>query len=512
MKTLVKFLSFVFFLSIAIAALFQLTTQPRALAQTRLAENATLATEPVLNPEDVNILAALNEQTKKLVNSVIPSVVSIEGSSNRRQLANEQILRYFFGNQLPPMPKAMSLGSGVIVSKQGHILTNFHVIGGADRVEVSLNDGRKTTAALVGGDERLDLAVLKINLPNLKPLPLGDSDKAETGERVFAIGNPFGVLTETVTDGIISAKSRTGMSEFVDFIQTNAVINPGNSGGPLVNIRGEIIGINTQILGDRTGSWQGYGFAIPSNTAKVALQQILAKGRIARGYLGVVTADLDRLPPDARAQLGIRAPNGAILRDVEADSPASDAGLEQFDVVTEIDGKPIKSSGDLVRSISLNEPGKVVTLKIERRGTRMEVPVRLGDFSTRSRVAGPPLQPRQGTMPPAPPLPNGGGQSPTPLRERQAPLAGIETTPLTQDKLLALNLPPDTRGVVIQSIAPNAPSQDILRPGDVIETIQNQPIQSAEEFEQAAEASQPGKRVVLGIVRDGERMFIPLST
>ncbi len=508
MKTLVKFLSFVFVLSVAIAGLFQFTTKPQALAQARLGENATLAKEPVLNPDDVNILVALNEQTKKLVRSVIPSVVSIEGTSTRRQLANEEFLRYLFGNQLPPMPRAMSLGSGVIVSKQGHILTNFHVIGGADRVEVSLNDGRKATATLVGGDERLDLAVLKINLPNLTPLPLGDSDKAETGERVFAIGNPFGVLTETVTDGIISAKSRTGMSEFVEFIQTNAVINPGNSGGPLVNVRGEVIGINTQILGDRTGSWQGYGFAIPSNTAKLALEQILAKGRIARGYLGVVVADLERLSPDARAQLRVRAREGAILGEVENDSPASDAGLEQYDIVTEIDGKPIKSSGDLVRSISLNEPGNVVTLKIERRGTPMEVRVRLGDLSTRSRVAGPPVQQQPSPLPSGPPPPGVGGQG----RDRQAPLEGITVSPLTQDKILALNLPADTRGVVIQSIAPDAPAQDILRPGDVIETIQNQPVQSAEEFERAAQASRPGGRVVLGIVRDGERTFIPLST
>ncbi len=505
MKNLFKFLLIVFVFSIGIATLFQLT-KPSAFAQGgRVPEKATLAEKPPVDLSNVNILAALNDQTKKLLNAVIPSVVRIEGTSRRQISRQEEMYYYFFGGRIPPTTRrATSLGSGFIVSREGHILTNYHVIGGVDRVDVSLNDGRQATAVLVGGDERIDVAVLKIDLPNLTPLPLGDSDLSETGERVFAIGNPFGVLTETVTDGIISAKSRKGMSEFVEFIQTNAVINPGNSGGPLVNIQGEVIGINTQILGDRTGSWQGYGFAIPSNTVKEALNEILTSGRVQRGYLGVSVGSVSDVTPEYIQQLGIRTKEGAIIGAVELDSPAADAQLQEYDVITAIDGKKIVDSSELIRTISGIMPGTEVTLRIERQGRELDVRARLGDFSTRSRVAGR-LQSRPSPVPAPPPAPSQG-------QNRQGPLSGLSVMPLTQDKAVALNLPNDARGVVIQSIAPAAPAEGILRPGDVVETIQNQPVTSPLDFEQMARAVGPGKRVVLGIIRDGQRTFIPLST
>ncbi len=398
MYNLFKFLFFVAVLSAGIGTLFRLT-ESDALAQagdqdrqTQTPEQATLATKPLLSGGSVDVLAAVNEQTKRLVNEVVPSVVTITSTASpaarpmRGQIPDE-FYRYFFGGRPPAQqPMFRALGSGFVVSSEGHILTNFHVINGADRVEVAFSDGRETTARLIGGDERLDIAVLKVDSPGVKPLPLGDSDDAQPGEIVYAVGNPFGLM-ETVTDGIISAKSRTASDGLVEFIQTNAVINQGNSGGPLLNIRGEVIGINTQIIANMAGSWQGYGFAIPSNTAKRALDQILSGGRVQQGYLGVNIGDVEDLPESQRVQFGIQAKSGAIIAAVRPNSPAASAGLKEYDVVVAFEGQPINDSGSLVRAVSNAAPGTEVTLTVERAGRTMEMKVLLGDYALSNQSA-----------------------------------------------------------------------------------------------------------------------------
>src|SRR5215467_7063269 len=300
MKNLAKFLLFVLLLSAGISLLYDYRLKHGSLkfASGRAPEKYTFASEPAVNSKQVPSLESLNEERRALVKSVIPSVVAVKTSTKviRREYGMDPF-DFFFPNQRRfrnPRDEELvqnSLGSGVIVTNEGHIITNNHVVTDrqgrpVDQIEVQLADGRTKQARLVGADEQVDLAVLKIDEPGLKPLKLADSDMVQPGDFVLAIGNPLG-FEETVTDGIISSKGRPNRSDFfADLLQTSAAINPGNSGGPLINIRGEVIGINTAII-SRSGGSQGIGFAIPSNTVRTALESLLKQGRIIRGYLGI---------------------------------------------------------------------------------------------------------------------------------------------------------------------------------------------------------------------------------
>ncbi|MFQ3577938.1 MAG: trypsin-like peptidase domain-containing protein, partial [Verrucomicrobiia bacterium] len=404
MKNLLKFLFVLMVLSAGVGYVYRQTVggsaAPQGRAQMaeprRVPEVATLAHQSRVDPRDTDVLAAFNRQVTTLVSKVVPSVVTVTTLRNlaprRARTLEEEFFFQFFGPG--PNARQTSLGSGFIVSEEGHILTNNHVVAGVDQIKVQLNDGREATARMVGNDRRLDLAVLKIDLPDLQPLPLGNSDEVAVGELVFAIGNPLG-LEETVTDGIISAKGRRISDDSgVDYIQTNAVINPGNSGGPLVNVLGEVIGINTQIIANRAGSWQGYGFAIPANTVRIALQQLLERGRIERGFLGVQVATLDSA---VAQQLGVRSQRGAIILSIVADSPAQAAGLQQGDIILELNKERIATSMDLINRIASLAPGTEVTLKIERNDQQKEVAVTLALFpedETALSVA-PPMPPNQ---------------------------------------------------------------------------------------------------------------------
>ena len=298
MKNLVKFLGFVALLSIAISALYDYRLRHGGLnlLSPRTPEKYTLASTPTVDPKNVASLDALNRERRALISGVIPSVVAVK-TSKKIGVRRDQSLdpfEFFFRNQRPfrnPHDEAMvqnSLGSGVIVTNEGHIITNNHVVDQVDEIEVQLSDGRTKKARLVGADSQVDLAVLKIEEPGVKPLKLADSDTVQAGDFVLAIGNPFG-FEETVTDGIISSKGRPNRADaFGDLLQTNAAINPGNSGGPLINLRGEVVGINTAII-SRSGGSQGIGFAIPSNNVRTALESLLKQGRIIRGYLGIQT-------------------------------------------------------------------------------------------------------------------------------------------------------------------------------------------------------------------------------
>src|SRR5213076_2383436 len=306
MKNLAKFLLFVLLVSPGISLLYdyRLKRENLDLLPRRASENYTFASEAAINPKQVASLEALNQERRGLVKSVIPSVVAVKTSKKigiRRQYGLDPFEFFFQGRRQFRSPRdetlvQNSLGSGVIVTNEGHIITNSHVVtdqegNQVDQIEVQLSDGQTKKARLVGADSEVDLAVLKIDDPNVKPLKLADSDMVQPGDFVLAIGNPFG-FEETVTDGIISSKMRPNRTDgFGDLLQTNAAINPGNSGGPLVNLRGEVIGINTAIA-STTGGSQGVGFAIPSNTVRTALESLLKQGRIIRGYLGIQTRAL----------------------------------------------------------------------------------------------------------------------------------------------------------------------------------------------------------------------------
>ena len=326
MKNFFKFLLFVILLSAGISALYDYRLKHGGLPlRERLApEKYTLATTSNINPKEVSTLEALSRERRALVSSVIPSVVSVKTSRKvavRRQYGLDP---FEFFNQNPrqfrnPNDQALvqnSLGSGVIVSNEGHIITNNHVVDQVDEIEVQLSDGRTKKARLVGADARADLAVLKVDEAGLKPLKLGDSDLVQAGDSVLAVGNPFG-FEETVTDGIISSKGRPNRADgFGDFLQTNAAINPGNSGGPLINLSGEVIGINTAII-SRSGGSQGIGFAIPSNTVRMALESLLKQGRIIRGYLGIQARQSQSGQVDDTTE-------GVVIDDVIPGSPAAE--------------------------------------------------------------------------------------------------------------------------------------------------------------------------------------------
>src|SRR5213595_2293639 len=376
MKNLAKFFLFVLLISAGISVLYdyRLKHGTLNLASARTPEKYTLATSPNVDPKQVASLEGLNRERRALVSSVIPSVVAVKTSKKiniRRQYGLDPF-EFFFRNQQRqfrnPNDEALvqnALGSGVIVTNEGHIITNNHVVDQVDEIEVQLSDGRTKKARLVGADSQVDLAVLKIDDPGVKPLKLADSDMVQAGDFVLAIGNPFG-FEETVTDGIISSKGRPNRTDaFGDLLQTNAAINPGNSGGPLINLRGEVIGINTAII-SRSGGSQGIGFAIPSNTVKMAIESLLKQGRIIRGYLGIYSNALQPGQNSADSE-------GVVVDDVLPGSPAAQAKLQKGDVSRKFNGHEIKNFPALRSLVAQAQLNKNVELEIARDGKPLKV-------------------------------------------------------------------------------------------------------------------------------------------
>src|SRR6202140_1442472 len=377
MKNLLKFFAFVALLSLAISALYDYRLKKGGLStlQRTTPEKYTLASSPNVDPKQVASLEALNRERRALVSAVVPSVVAVKTNKKIAIERQNQLdpFGFFFrrprGFQSPnddPLGQN-SLGSGVIVTNEGHIITNTPVVDQVDEIEVQLSDGRTEKARLIGSDEQVDLAVLKIDTPGVKPLKLADSDTVQAGDFVLAIGNPFG-FDETVTDGIISSKGRPNRTDaFGDLLQTNAAINPGNSGGPLINLRGEVIGINVAII-SRSGGSQGIGFAIPSNTVRTALESLLKKGRIIRGYLGIQM----RVPRAGQPALSRGEP--VVVDEIVPGSPAEEAHFQKGDVIKKFDGHEVKSFTDLRNLVSQADLNKKVELEIVRAGKTMTVP------------------------------------------------------------------------------------------------------------------------------------------
>ena len=503
MKNLAKFLLFVLLVSAGISLLYdyRLKHGKLDLPSARTPEKYSLASTPSLDSKEVASLEALNRERRTLVNSVIPSVVAVKTSKKigvRRQYGMDPF-EFFFPNQRRsrnPNDEALvqnALGSGVIVTNEGHIITNNHVVDQVDEIEVQLSDGRTKKARLVGADSEVDLAVLKIDDPGVKPLKLADSDTVQAGDFVLAIGNPFG-FEETVTDGIISSKGRPNRSDFFgELLQTNAAINPGNSGGPLINLRGEVVGINTAII-SRSGGSQGIGFAIPSNTVHTALESLLKQGRIIRGYLGIQTRGVQPGQSNADSE-------GVIVEEVVPGSPAAQAQLQRGDIISKFNGHDIKNIYALRSMLAQTELNKNVELEIVRAGKPMKVTTQIKEQPVDYQTSGVMPRPNQ-PQPQVPGQPNDQGST-------GSPLASIHVDELTPEVARQLDLPNNARGVVVTSVDPDSGVAE-LQKGDVIEEINQQPVTSVSDYKKIVGSIDPSQPQVLSVCRHRVRSFLVL--
>jgi len=369
--------------------------------------------------------------------------------------------------------KQRSLGSGFIIDRSGTILTNNHVVENADEIVVRLSNQKEFKATVVGRDSKTDVAVIKIEAgEELNAVTLGDSDKLEVGEWVMAIGNPFG-LENTITAGIVSGKSRfIGQGSYDDFIQTDAAINPGNSGGPLVNVRGEVVGINSAIF-SRTGGNIGIGFAIPINLVKELLPQLREKGKVVRGWLGVY---IQKVTPEIAESLGVPDPQGALVADLMRDSPAAKGGLQVGDVIVEFDGQPINESNDLPLLVARTTVGKKVKVKIIRRGDEKMLTVEVGELKDEEVAAS----------------------------SGKAEDFGLSVQNLTPEIAESIGVDPETRGVVVVGVEPGSAADEAgLRRGDVVLEVNREPVETLAAYKKALENA-AGKKNLLFLVRRGD--------
>jgi serine protease Do len=505
MKNLAKFLLFVLLLSAGISLLYDYRLKHGGLRfpSGGKPEKYTFASEPAVNPKQVVSLEALSQERRALVKSVIPAVVAVKTSKKVvRQGYGVDPFEFFFGNprgpRRNPRDEALvqnSLGSGVIVTNEGHIITNTHVVDQVDQIEVQLSDGRTKTARLIGADSQLDLAVLKIDDPGVKPLVLADSDSVQPGDSVLAIGNPFG-LQETVTDGIISWKGEPNSTDLRgDLLQTNAAINPGNSGGPLINVRGEVVGINEQIVSSSGGS-QGIGFAIPSNTVRMVLESVLKHGRIIRGYLGIQTGASQRGAGGADADS-----EGVTVGEVLTGSPAEQAGLQPGDVILKFDGRDVKNFRALRTLVAGAPLDKQVDVQIVRNGKPLTVKTQIKEQPVDYESAR--VLPRRNQPQTQAP------QEPNDQETVDRPLASIHVDELTPERVRQLDLPPNVQGVLVTDVAPDSGVAE-LQKGDVIEEINQQPVTSVSEYKKIAGSVDTDQPQVLSVCRHRTRSFLVL--
>jgi serine protease Do len=505
MKNLLKFLLLVLVLSAGVSLLYdyQLRHGRLNLTDRSMPEKYTLAESPAVDSKQIASLVSLSNERRKLVAGVIPSVVSVKTSKRiQRPQYGLNPFDFFRGNYRQfrgPADEALiqnSLGSGVIVTKEGHIMTNNHVVDQVDEIEVVLSDGRTRKARLIGADKELDLAVLKVDEPGVKPLKLGDSDAMQAGDFVLAVGNPFG-FDETVTDGIISSKGRPNRVDgFSDYLQTNAAINPGNSGGPLINLRGEVIGINTAIISGSGGS-QGIGFAIPSNTVAMALESLLTKGRIIRGYLGIETTGTQP------GQINARDESGVSVVAVVPNSPAADAQIQRGDVIQKFNGHEVRNFAELRRLVSQTELDKKVDVQVARNGKPVTLSAKIKEEPPNYGLARavPPDAP--GQRAPSPDEPD----AEAPEQPDGSVIDSIEVRELTPQLAQRLGVPGDVRGVVVAQVGSEIGGGQ-LRAGDVIEAINQEPVSSVQDYQQAIQSLDPSQPLVLSVCRQRSRSFV----
>jgi serine protease Do len=437
-----------------------------------------------------------------VVKKVTPAVVKVFTTSKVHNATfnsppeTDDFFRRFFGDDFDnrpqgrnnrrsfSVPKQQGIGSGVVVTKDGYILTNNHVVDGADEVKVALQDGREFTAKVVGRDPKSDVAVIKIDAKDLPAIQMADSDKVEVGDVVLAVGNPFGI-GQTVTTGIVSATGRGGTLglDYEDFIQTDAAINPGNSGGALVDAEGRLIGINTAIL-SRSGGNQGIGFAIPANLAKDVMTSLVRDGKVTRGYAGMWIQDVT---PALAQEFNLKEHNGALISDVAPKSPAEKAGFKNGDVVTEYNGKLVTDSRHLKLSVARTQPGETATVKVIRDGKSETLTLKVKELPGTEDVA------KSGKA-----LEN----------DDNGTLNGVTVGDLDQQSRRQFNLPGSVNGVVVTDVAPDSAAAEAgLKPGDVIQEINRKPVKTAEEAVKMTEKTD-AKKTLLRVWSGGGSRYV----
>src|SRR3984893_344666 len=461
----------------------------------RAEEQFVLAAGRGLAGPDIDMLESENKAYERIIQASTPAIVYIRTEhvmkADQSPMFMDPTLRQFFGLPSGPIPREQrqhALGTGVVFEPNGYIVTNNHVIDHANSVEVMLTDKRVFKAKVVGADPDTDVAVLKIEAKSLATVSFGDSATLHVGDTVMAFGNPFG-LSFTVTRGTVSAlgRSQLDIEPVQDFIQTDAAINPGNSGGALVDVRGQVVGINTAILSPNAGLGEGgsvgIGFAIPINMAKRTIEALIKTGKVTRGYLGVTVGPVT---PELAQQFRVPDTGGALVQDVTRGGPADKAGLKPGDVIRKYDGRTISESSDLLAMAANTNPGTPVTLEILRNGQPLSTKVTLAPRPSELGYTG------ELRKPPA----NGA-------------LRGIAVQPLTRGIRQQLGLPPDVHGVVVTNVDPDSPAAQYLEQGDVILSINRQEVNSVADFNKLA-AEAKGK-TLLRILHEGQPVFVVIS-
>jgi len=453
----------------------------------------------VLAQPDIQAAKELSSAFSQVAKEAMPAVVSIRvektveasapmmgpgspfGSQDPSRQFQDDFLRRFFGGNLPQKFHQMGQGSGFIISKDGYILTNNHVVGDADKITVELQDGRKfDNARLVGTDSDSEVAVIKIEGTDFSVLRMGDADKLQIADWVIAVGNPFG-LAETVTVGVVSALGRDiRLAEYNDFIQTDAAINPGNSGGPLINLDGQAIGISTAIF-SQSGGYMGIGFAIPINMAKAISKQLIETGKVTRGYLGVMIQDVT---PELARSFGLEKAQGALISEVTEDSPAQAAGLKQGDIILKMDGEDVETSNVLKNEVAMLAPGTKVRLEIFRDGKRKELTVKTGERPASMSKLGEATQ-SKGRL-------------------------GMQLQNLTRDlaKHFGYGL---GEGVIVTQVLPGSPADSVgIQPPDLIVSVDQKEVKSVSEFEKAIQAGSKNKKALVLVKHGGHSRYVVL--
>lgn len=449
------------------------------------------AQEVSISKESVDVLSRIDRAMAELTAAAKPAVVNI---SSQRTVTTQPIpnpffddplFRNFFGDQFnknnkPQKYKQMGLGSGVIVGKEGYIITNNHVVQESDEIMVKLSDKRQFKGKVIGADPRTDLAVVKINAHNLPVLSLGDSDKLKVGEKVIAIGNPFG-LNQTVTSGIISAIGRAdvGIADYEDFIQTDAAINPGNSGGALVNVKGELVGINTAIA-TTSGGYQGVGFAIPSNMVRVVMESLIKRGKVIRGWLGV---SIQPMTSVLAKQFGLKSEKGILVSDVMEDGPAQKAGIKRGDIILEYGGNEVNDISQFRNIIAIAKPGEEVNIKVLHEGKEETLHVVIGEMPAKLPAA---------------------------AVETNNGFIGIHVQSITADQKRMMGIPVSIKGVLVVGVDDDSPAGGVLQDNDIIMEINRKKISNINDYNTVVGKVKPDQEILMLIYRNGASLYITL--